>query len=260
MARTIVFSGPTLKPSEVKAHDASFEAPGPAACGSIYRAVVAGFRRIALVDGYFDQRLPVWHKEVLFALESGCEVFGAASQGALRAAELDSFGMTGVGTIYQWFRDGVLEDDDEVAVLHELAETDYRVRSVAMVNFRATFSRLGERGLMSRAAIDSLLRISKGLHYSARSFPQLLANMKSHPELQSAVGTLSAYLGERFQNAVNLKREDAFALLERLGNVEPPIERRSFRLARTEAWYEFQRRQDAALGGQPAAPVDAGSE
>ena len=51
-------------------------------------------------------------------MQAGIHVYGAASIGALRAAELDAFGMRGIGRIYEDFREGVLEDDDEVAVLH----------------------------------------------------------------------------------------------------------------------------------------------
>jgi hypothetical protein len=254
MRKTIVFSGPTLRPSDVKARNTALEAAGPAGCGSIYRAVAAGFERIALIDGYFDQRLPVWHKEILFAIESGCEVFGGASQGALRAAELDSFGMVGVGTIYGWFRDGALEDDDEVAVLHEAEDTDYRVRSVAMVNFRATFQRMADQGELAPGALLELLRIAKGLHYSVRSFPELLSQIKTEPTLQVAVAPLAAWLGERFEQAVNLKRMDALALLERLGSDERTPAPPKFRLARTEAWCEFRRRQDQALAEQPQRP------
>jgi hypothetical protein len=38
--------------------------------------------------------------------------------GALRAAELHTFGMVGVGRVFEGYRDGVYEDDDEVAVVH----------------------------------------------------------------------------------------------------------------------------------------------
>jgi hypothetical protein len=107
---------------------------------------VASHDRIVLIDGYFDQALPVWHKEIPFALQSGREVWGAASQGVLRAAELDSFGMRGVGCVYEWFRDGVLEDDDELAVLHRDAASDYRPLSVPMVTFPATFAPLEQQG------------------------------------------------------------------------------------------------------------------
>ena len=50
-------------------------------------------------------------------MSQGIHVFGSASMGALRA-ELCPFGMVGVGRIFEAYRDGELEDDDEVAVIH----------------------------------------------------------------------------------------------------------------------------------------------
>ena len=81
---------------------------------------------IGIIDGYFQWAPAVWHKEILWAIQQGVHVFGAASMGALRAAELAPFGMRGVGRIFEAYRDGVLpgsgdepfEDDDEVAVVH----------------------------------------------------------------------------------------------------------------------------------------------
>jgi hypothetical protein len=57
-------------------------------------------RAVLIVDGAFSQSLSVWHKEILHALHLGIRVVGASSTGALRAAELDRFGMEGVGEIY----------------------------------------------------------------------------------------------------------------------------------------------------------------
>ena len=48
-------------------------------------------------------------------MAAGTQVFGAASMGALRAAELAPFGMIGVGAIFAAYRDGRLTGDDEVA-------------------------------------------------------------------------------------------------------------------------------------------------
>ena len=42
--------------------------------------------------------------------------------GALRAAELHPFGMVGIGQVYEWYRDGTIDADDEVAVAHGPAE------------------------------------------------------------------------------------------------------------------------------------------
>ena len=48
----------------------------------------------------------MWHKEILFALSEGIDVYGAASMGALRAAELDAFGMRGIGDVYSAYAEG----------------------------------------------------------------------------------------------------------------------------------------------------------
>ena len=102
----------------------------------------------------------VWHKEILPALDEGIAVFGAASMGALRAAELDAFGMIGVGDIYAGYRDGVLEDDDDVAIAHATAEEGFRELSDAMVNIRAT-ARAAERAAVIGATTRTADRGSR---------------------------------------------------------------------------------------------------
>src|SRR5882724_8097950 len=111
--KPVVFLGPTLPASEAAAIlDAEYLPP--VAQGDLYRCALGDPPAIGVVDGFFEGVPAVWHKEILCALDRGIAVFGSSSMGALRAAELDSFGMTGVGAIYQAFRDGQLEDDDEV--------------------------------------------------------------------------------------------------------------------------------------------------
>ncbi|UUZ56476.1 TfuA domain-containing protein [Massilia sp. H-1] len=78
----------------------------------------------------------MWHKEILHALALGIRVYGGSSMGALRAAELHPFGMRGVGRIFGDFASGVLEDDDEVALIHGPADTAYACQSEAMANIR----------------------------------------------------------------------------------------------------------------------------
>ena len=51
--------------------------------------------------------------------------------GALRAAELAPFGMIGIGTIFEAYRDGIYTDDDEVALLHRPAALGYSAMSEA---------------------------------------------------------------------------------------------------------------------------------
>src|SRR5579859_4749374 len=110
---TVIFLGPTLEVNEARKVLGGEYLP-PAAQGDLYRVARERPFSIGLVDGYFEHVPAVWHKEILWALSQGIHVFGAASMGALRAAELHPFGMQGVGRIFEAFRDGMLEDDDEV--------------------------------------------------------------------------------------------------------------------------------------------------
>ena len=153
---SIVFVGPTLAPEEVAAAG-DFICLPPVSQGDVYRAARSRPRAIGIIDGYFSGAPSVWHKEILWAISEGVPVFGSASMGALRAAELHSFGMRGVGRIFEAFRDGVLEDDDEVAVLHGPAEIGYLAASEPMVNIRETLALARDEG-GARAGFPAVAR------------------------------------------------------------------------------------------------------
>ena len=105
---TLVYVGPTLPAAEVARLAPGVRVLPPAAVGDVLKATrMRGVRRIAIIDGYFERMAAVWHKEILVALERGIAVYGAASMGALRAAELAPFGMIGVGTIAADYARGV---------------------------------------------------------------------------------------------------------------------------------------------------------
>jgi hypothetical protein len=142
--KILVYLGPSL--SLAKAREIL---PGalyrpPAKQGDIVTDVVnENPAYIILVDGVFHENLSPWHKEMVFALQyPGVKaIYGAASMGALRAAELDWIGMIGIGQIYQWYRDGVTEDDSEVALTYATREGPagplYYPLSVPLVDIRA---------------------------------------------------------------------------------------------------------------------------
>jgi hypothetical protein len=116
----------------------------PAKQGDIVTDVVnESPTRIILIDGCFHENLSVWHKEIVYALQypGVAAIYGAASMGALRAAELDWIGMIGLGRIYQWYRDGVTEDDSEVALTYATKDGPngplYYPLSVPLADIRA---------------------------------------------------------------------------------------------------------------------------
>src|SRR5213078_1461876 len=126
-----IFTGPTISPAEASAELKAVYLP-PAAEGDVYRVALHRPQAIGIIDGYFQSIPTVRHKEILWAMSRGIHVFGSASMGALRAAELAAFGMEGAGKIFKLYRDGVLDDDDEVAIAHGSAEVEFIAGSEAM--------------------------------------------------------------------------------------------------------------------------------
>src|SRR5262245_14346113 len=111
--KAVVFLGPSLPLGPAGAIlDATSQAP--VRQGDVLRVLAQKPDAIGIVDGFFERVPSVWHKEILLALSRGVRVYGAASMGALRAAELHAYGMIGVGQIFEQFKSGFLEDDDEV--------------------------------------------------------------------------------------------------------------------------------------------------
>lgn len=208
----IVFAGPTLPAAEA-ARELAAEYRPPAGQGDVYRAALCRPRAIGIVDGYFGMVPAVWHKEVLWAMQAGIHVFGSASMGALRAAELAAFGMEGVGTIFEAYARGELEDDDEVAIVHAPAENGYRPLSDAMVNIRATLAAAEAQGVIGPAARAALLLSAKARFYAERTYARMLADGAERGLDPRELDALAAWLP---RGAVDQKRADALAMLGRM--------------------------------------------
>lgn len=213
-----IFAGPTLPArDEARKHVATWLPP--AQHGDVYRAVsLLRPRAIGIVDGYFESVPSVWHKEILWAMRQGVHVFGAGSMGALRAAELASYGMRGVGVIFAAYRDGVLdgtgepfEDDDEVAVIHGPAESGYIALSEAMINIRCTLIEAERAAVIGPETRARLVGMAKALFFPERTYERLLQEARSAGLDESQLAALQAWLPS---GRVNQKRADAVAMVE----------------------------------------------
>ena len=150
----------------------------PAKQGDIVTDVVnLSPTRIILIDGEFRQNLSVWHKELVYALQyPGVKaVYGAASMGAIRAAELDFLGMIGIGKIYHWYRDGVTEDDSEVAINYAVRESPegplYYPQSIPLADIRAGVENYVDNSgdpELGRLA-QQFLEVMRGIFYMDRT-------------------------------------------------------------------------------------------
>lgn len=142
--RILAYLGPSLPLAKAREILPNAIYRPPAKQGDIVSDVVnLEPNRIILLDGSFRENLSVWHKEICWALQYPHlkAIYGAASMGALRAAELDYMGMVGIGRIYEWYRDSVTEDDSEVALSYATREGPggpfYYPLTVPLVEIRA---------------------------------------------------------------------------------------------------------------------------
>jgi hypothetical protein len=234
----IVFVGPTLSPRWRPTGERLWQWRPPVRQGELYRAALEERPRvIGIVDGYFEVVPTVWHKEILWAMAQGIHVFGTASIGALRAAELAAFGMRGIGRVFEDFRDGVLQDDDEVAVLHGPGELGYPAVTEAMVNIRATLAAAVAQGIIAGAVAVALVAIGKRLFYKERTWNAVL------DEASNAAGPAAATLGDFAAwlpaGRVDQKRLDAEAMLAAIRAhraADPGPMRVTYKFADTAAW------------------------
>ncbi len=206
LKKTCIFIGPT----QIARDTADITVFPPASLGSVFQAVKAGFERIAIVDGYFGNSPSIWHKEILFALSAGIEVWGAGSIGALRAAELASFGMRGVGVIFRLYLRGALTDDDEVCLMHGPPELSYVPTTVPMINVRGTLRRMRRRNFITTRTELELLPQLKSIHFSTRT-------KESVQSILEATRPVSPQIWRDYESCyMDIKNNDAAALLVRL--------------------------------------------
>jgi hypothetical protein len=197
MRDTVVFLGPTLVREDAeRVLDADYLPP---ICRGDLDRLPEHVRFVGIVDGEFFQSLSVSPKEVVKILRRGVVVFGASSMGALRAAETWKLGTIGVGQIFTMFRDGILDADDEVALIYE--RDTYRNLSTPLVNLRAALDMAATAGAIDVQEENELLLKMKSLYFPERS----------HQGLQA----MSPALRDFFKTAPlpDVKRDDALQLL-----------------------------------------------
>ncbi|NTF09636.1 antibiotic resistance protein [Agrobacterium rubi] len=210
----VVFVGPSL-PNARHFTGSDIDIRPPACQGDVMRAVADGATAIGLIDGQFEMVAPVWHKELLFALSRNITVLGAASMGALRAAECADFGMIGIGTIFEDYVSGRRVDDADVALTYGPAELGYPPSTIPLVNAQATIARISELGMLSAASCQALDDAAQALFFKRRSW-------KSIATLSGVdVETLKPILAHC---RVDQKKLDAMKLLEIMEQTTPPTE------------------------------------
>lgn len=205
--RIFAFSGPSLTPDDRSAFANIIWLP-PAQAGDLLSLKAVRGDRVCLIDGYFDHRPSVRHKEILYLLARGVSIFGAASMGALRAAEMRSVGMRGVGAIYRGFADSRLTGDDEVALVHGPEEWDWKALTLPLVDCRAAIHRALRTRFLDSHEARLILFAATMQHFSEREWSLVLRESSLPVSRQLEIDLWVA------ENCVSQKRLDALACIE----------------------------------------------
>lgn len=166
-SKIVVFGGPSLPKS---IHSSDVVIKPPAIFGDFDPLVGTDRTIVVLLDGGFLQNGAITHFELGRLLRSGVTVIGAASVGALRAAELRSFGMIGLGTVYNAILQGIVTDDAELAV--GMCPVTFKSLTIPLINLRRFLFRALSDGI-SAASVEAAWRIAAEVYFLERT-PTLL--------------------------------------------------------------------------------------
>jgi hypothetical protein len=211
-----VFSGPStvgsalLEMPEVCPHP-------PVTHGDLYRLRLEPGDTVLIVDGLYQHEAPVRHKEILSLCTSGVRVYGAASIGALRASELHGLGMSGLGTVFSWYRHGRLNSDADVAVVHGDADVGFRAFTHAMVSILDLCEELQRTERLDAHAAAAVTEIARSVHFTERSSTALLVAARKQGQ-ESAMHTVVTALSDVGND---IKRRDAAAAIRGLIEAGP---------------------------------------
>lgn len=209
MVKIIIYTGLSLPFSEAKdildsTEDIEVIYKRPIQRGDLTQALNENPDIIGIIDGVFHQNSAVGHKEILNVMKNGIKVFGASSMGALRASELDTLGMVGIGYVYNQYASGEVDSDDDVAVM--LDSETLEPLSEPLINMKYVFEKAVDENILTIDEKDELMGIAKKTYYPKRSYAKTLSESSLDNDKK---GELINFIRE----SKDIKKEDAKELI-----------------------------------------------
>lgn len=168
---------------------------------------------VGIVDGVLLSDAAVGHREILQLLRRGTKVIGGGSMGALRAAELDSLGMRGVGRIYEEYSSGRIEGDDEVVLMFD--PFTLAALSEPLINLRLNIERAVQFRFINESDARIIIGRLKSTFYPRRSY-DLLLTISEEILTPAAMRDLERFLKSE---TLDFKRNDAISVIKAVKSV-----------------------------------------
>lgn len=167
---------------------------------------------IVFIDGRNPaEGLSVWHSEIMEALNKGVRVYGAGGVGAIRAVELEKWGMIGQGEVYRLYKEAGADDDSEVLCEYAVEEGRYIRSTEPMVNIRATICKAVSRNVLPAEHAGKLLHAARSVFYRKRTWEAVFAAGKDAGLASEGIEKVRVFIQT---NYVDQQREDACDVLK----------------------------------------------
>jgi len=161
---------------------------------------------VGIIDDYSGQFESVWQNEIMHVLEKGVEVFGAAGIGAIRAVELEKYGMKGIGKVYEFYKKQLLSSDEEVISFFD-KKNNYKRITEPLINIRFTIDALRKEIEIP----DSVFDIIKSIFWKNRTRDKIISELKLHKIDEILIESI-------FEKYYDIQREDSLLLLTYIKN------------------------------------------
>lgn len=209
MVKVIIYTGLSLSFDEAKSildsnGDIEVIYKRPIKRGDLIHDIKENPDIIGIIDGVFHQNSAVGHREILDVMKRGIKVFGASSMGALRASELDSLGMEGIGYCYNEYASGNITSDDDVAVM--LDSETLESLSVPLISMDYVFTNAVVENIITPDEKEELIRITKETYYPKRNYAKTLSESGLNENKK-------AKLVDFIRTSKDIKKEDAKELI-----------------------------------------------
>ena len=221
MSKPIIFVGPSLSLQKArKIFDADYR--GPAKKGDLLVLSASSLislknqpnaiNFVGLIDGLFLQDYPPTPIEVFQLLSNkNFRVVGGASIGALRAVELEKFGMVGIGKVFQLFKNGTTNADDEVAVTFHPGDA-ISIQSEAMIDIRFNLFVAHKKNIITKRTKHIIAQTAKSIYFPYRNYSHVIEETRTKfPELSRELESFSSYLNH---HRLSLKEIDAIKVIK----------------------------------------------
>lgn len=214
MSKPIIYLGPTLsREKAIKILDADYRDPAKKGDFLMLSQDSDEKKYVGFIDGVFLHDYPPSPIEVYhLATRKNIELIGASSLGALRAVELEKFGMKGIGKIFQLYKNGIINADDEVAVT--FTRENNILQSEAMIDIRFNLFLAYKKEIITNQTKKRIAKIAKNIYFPFRNYEDIIKlTQQQFPSIYNELESFRSYI---LKNRDSLKARDAIKLLKYL--------------------------------------------